>query len=181
MCLLFLLREIFGYVSTRIPLSVITFEGEDWMCEHSCSCIYFLEIESFGYVITPIPVSVIPFEGEDWMCEHSYSCICFLDIEFLAMLSLLLLCLLFLLRDIIGCVRTPTPVSVVCVRDRFGFLSTPTHVLVIPVKKDVWLCKHSYSCVCCLCEILGADIFVCRVCFLDAPPSVTRNVGVGSR
>ena len=67
--------------------------------------------------------------------------------------------LLFLLTERLGCVNTPTPVSVIFVRDRFGSLSTPIHVSVIPIKGEYWTCERSYSSVFCLRE---RNIWICE-------------------
>ena len=53
------------------------------------------------------------------------------------------MCLLLLLRERVGYMSTPDPVSVVCVKERFGYLITPTHMSNIPVEGEVWLYKHS--------------------------------------
>ena len=47
-----------------------------------------------------------------------------------------------------GYVNTPTAVCVVCVKESFGCLITPTLVSVIHLEGQVYLCEHSYFCVC---------------------------------
>ena len=68
------------------------------------------------------------------------------------MSALLLMCMLFLLRESIEYGSTPAPVSDIPVMERSGYISPRTSVFVIHFEREVWLCEHSYSFVCCLCE-----------------------------
>ena len=59
MCMLFLLREIFGSLSIPNPISGI------------------FAREGFGYVCTLTHISVITTEGIVWLFEYSYSYACY--------------------------------------------------------------------------------------------------------
>ena len=71
LCLLYLLRDMFSYVSTPTPLSIVrTKERFGYMIISTPVSIIYVK-ERFGYMTTPDPVSVITIEGEDWMFDDS--------------------------------------------------------------------------------------------------------------
>ena len=71
LCLLYLLRDMFSYVSTPTPLSIVrTKERFGYMITSTSVSIVCVK-ERFGYMIIPAHVAVITIEGEDWILDDS--------------------------------------------------------------------------------------------------------------
>jgi len=78
MCLLFLVRERFGYANILNPVSIVCMK------------------ERSGYMLILNIVSVVSIQGEFGLYEHSYACVYYFCLmRGLAMRSLLILYMLF--------------------------------------------------------------------------------------